>query len=94
LWLLNDQVSIAEYEDAGEFVLYAVEAGETLLLNEVGRKLIQWMHLHRYSPVSEEQLLQQLLAQEETETMECLQSQIQELMQELTKRHLVQRVEV
>jgi hypothetical protein len=86
--MLNDQVSMVWYEDTGEFVLYAVEAGETLLLNRIGYKVINWMHLHGSSPASEEQLLEQ----EETETMECLQGQIQELMQELAKRNLVKRV--
>ena len=92
--MLNDQVSLVWYEDTGEFVLHAVEAGETLLLNRVGSDVIQWMHLHGSSPVSDEQLLEQISAQEEAETMGYLQGQIQELMQELAKRNLVKRVTV
>jgi len=82
------------YEDSAEFVLYVVEAGETLLLNRVGHKVIQWMYLHGSSPVSEEQLLELILTQDEMETVGYLQGQIQELMQELAKRNLVKRVTV
>lgn len=92
--MLNGQVSLVWYEDAGEFVLYAVEAGETLLLNRISHKLVQWMYLHVLSPVSEEQLLELILTQDEMETVGYLQGQIQELMQELAKRNLVKRVTV